>query len=560
MKWFFFLLFWNISFAETRLDSATIEQYLKIQKEFYDQVCTPGTEVQYQKLLKEYIGDGNYIPTLLDEKIDLKTIKSSISLIDLKLKWINQQNIYVQNLTDFNRQLELLDKIKKLNIELQDFKKSYFVLKKNSPETLNRAKDIFNSIVINFEELKSSSPFLLSFKFPVDHLSLRAEYEKVKDSNDKNLRARANLIFFFRKVVQDGSVDEETTKSDSLIRASFDSLYLSLNKTRKSDLEFFLTDAERVDLNFNIRNFEIILKNGVKKMAKRLEEWEFRTQRTKMFYQNLIENKKIKISENSQLQDVTQLLESRSRALYNLKDFSLTNMSKTYEFWAKKSELFQSLFVLETILYSEVGRSDENVGFFRQDVAQVVYNRLNDSRFNFLASNDPLSKYLSKNINSNEHPWLNVLFKEGEFSFTYFYIPGNLQIYCPDETRIGRFLRKENLKIAMKILKKPRGDFKGIRYYSRVSMFGRIPMDSIWQGFMPVPEDPGTLLKRQAKKLKQKYELGEYRFHYNFTGTDLKRYEVIEIKGQNYVIDPENSEKIYTYRNPHLFKFFSYIK
>jgi hypothetical protein len=560
MKWFFFLLFWNISFAETRLDSATIEQYLKIQKEFYDQVCTPGTEVQYQKLLKEYIGDGNYIPTLLDEKIDLKTIKSSISLIDLKLKWINQQNIYVQNLTDFNRQLELLNKIKKLNIELQDLKKSYFVLKKNSPETLNRAKDIFNSIVINFEELKSSSPFLLSFKFPVDHLSLRAEYEKVKDSNDKNLRARANLIFFFRKVVQDGSVDEETTKSDSSIRASFDSLYLSLNKTRKNDLEFFLTDAERVDLNFNLRNFEIILKNGVKKMAKRLEEWEFRTQRTKMFYQNLIENKKIKISENSQLQDVTQLLESRSRALYNLKDFSLTNMSKTYEFWAKKSELFQSLFVLETILYSEVGRSDENVGFFRQDVAQVVYNRLNDSRFNFLASNDPLSKYLSKNINSNEHPWLNVLFKEGEFSFTYFYIPGNLQIYCPDETRIGRFLRKENLKIAMKILNKPRGDFKGIRYYSRVSMFGRIPMDSIWQGFMPVPEDPGTLLKRQAKKLKQKYELGEYRFHYNFTGTDLKRYEVIEIKGQNYVIDPENSEKIYTYRNPHLFKFFSYIK
>ena len=58
MKWIFFLLFWNLSFAESRLDSATIEQYLKIQKEFYDQVCIPGTEVQYQKLLKEYIGDG----------------------------------------------------------------------------------------------------------------------------------------------------------------------------------------------------------------------------------------------------------------------------------------------------------------------------------------------------------------------------------------------------------------------------------------------------------------------------------------------------------------------
>jgi len=560
MKWLILFFISSIAYAETRLDSATIEQYLKIQKEFYDQVCTPGTEVQYQKLLKEYIGDGNYIPTLLDEKIDLKTIKSSITLIDLKLKWIDQQYNHVLALNDFNKQLELIDKIKKLNTDLQDLKKNYFVFKKNSPEILEKSKAIYKEIVANFEELKNQSPFLLSFKFPVDHLALRAEYEKVKETNDKNLRARANLIFFFRKVVQDGSVDEETNKTDSTVRASFDSLYLSLNKPRKNDIEYFLTDSERVDLNFNLKNFELILRGGVKKMAKRLSEWELRTERAKNFYQNLIENKKIKISENSQLQDVTQLLESRSRALYNLKDFSLNNMAKTYEFWSKKSDLFQSLFVLETILYSEVGRSDENVGFFRQDVAQVVYNRLNDSRFNFLATNDPLNKYLAKTIKTTDHPWLNVLFKEGEFSFTYFYIPGNLQIYCPDESRIGRFLRKENLKIAMNILNKPRDDFKGIRYYSRVSMFGRIPMETIWQGFMPVPEDPGTLIVKQSKKLKQKYEAGEYRFHYNFTGTDTKRYEVIEIKGQNYVIDPENSDKIYTYRNPHLFKFFSYTK
>lgn len=560
MKWLILFFISSIAYAETRLDSATIEQYLKIQKEFYDQVCTPGTEVQYQKLLKEYIGDGNYIPTLLDEKIDLKTIKSSITLIDLKLKWIDQQYNHVLALNDFNKQLELIDKIKKLNTDLQDLKKNYFVFKKNSPEILEKSKAIYKEIVANFEELKNQSPFLLSFKFPVDHLALRAEYEKVKETNDKNLRARANLIFFFRKVVQDGSVDEETNKTDSTVRASFDSLYLSLNKPRKNDIEYFLTDSERVDLNFNLKNFELILRGGVKKMAKRLSEWELRTERAKNFYQNLIENKKIKISENSQLQDVTQLLESRSRALYNLKDFSLNNMAKTYEFWSKKSDLFQSLFVLETILYSEVGRSDENVGFFRQDVAQVVYNRLNDSRFNFLATNDPLNKYLAKTIKTTDHPWLNVLFKEGEFSFTYFYIPGNLQIYCPDESRIGRFLRKENLKIAMNILNKPRDDFKGIRYYSRVSMFGRIPMETIWQGFMPVPEDPGTLIVKQSKKLKQKYEAGEYRFHYNFTGTDTKGYEVIEIKGQNYVIDPENSDKIYTYRNPHLFKFFSYTK
>ena len=66
-----------VTSVKNKKDSISKEIVLsKIQKEFYDQICTPGTEMQYQKLLKEYIGDGNYIPTLLDEKIDLKTIKN----------------------------------------------------------------------------------------------------------------------------------------------------------------------------------------------------------------------------------------------------------------------------------------------------------------------------------------------------------------------------------------------------------------------------------------------------------------------------------------------------
>jgi hypothetical protein len=544
-------------FAQTRLDNATVEEYLKIQADFYKELCTPGTEMTYNSLLKSYQGDGNYIPTLLDEKIDIRAIKNIIPLIDSKIQWIQSEYDYLLKSNGFSDLEKELSSLKSKNERIHKLKKKYFLsISKDEKETLLEAKTIFKEIQQHLENIKLKAPFMLSFRFPVDHLALRSEYERVKDSNDKEGRARANLIFFFRKIIQDGSLDEDNNKSDANIRAAFDTLYTSINAKSRTDDQYFLTDSERVDLNYVIRNFQIIANNGPEKMLKRLELWANRSKRSREFYQSLLENRKIKISESSQLQDVTSLLESRARALYNLKDFALKNEAKTYEFWSKKSELFQSLFVLETILYSEVGRSDENVGFFRQDVAQVVTNRFKDARFNQIAAHDPLSKYLSKEVVTKNFPWLNVLFKEGEFSFTYFYIPGNLQIYCPDESRVGRFLRKENLKIAMKALKEPREDFQGIRYYSRVSMFGRIAMDSIWKDYTPVGEDPGTLIKRHSASLKKHYENGNFNYHYSFQGTDAARYEVVEIKGTNYVVNPKSPDKFYTYRNPHLFKFF----
>jgi hypothetical protein len=295
-------------------------------------------------------------------------------------------------------------------------------------------------------------------------------------------------------------------------------------------------------------------------MIKRFDEWKKRVERSKDFYANLLDNKKLKISENSQLQDVTSLLENHAKALYNLKEFSLTHQSQTYDFWSKKSELYQSLFALETILYSEVGRIDENVGFFRQDVAQVVINRSNDANFNQLGTNDSLIKFLRKDISTKENIWLNVLFKEGEFSFTYFYIPGNLQIYCPDMSRVGKFLRKENLKIAMKLIKNPRKDFKGIRYFSRVSMFGRIAMDSIWKNYLPVGEEPGSNVSKNVRKLREYYTSGQYRLLYEFKDPNDLTFKVIEMDGNSYVVNKDKADKFYTYRNPHLFKFFSYSK
>ena len=558
---FLSLIFFTQAFSQTRLDNATIEEYLKIQNEFRTELCTPGTEENFLKLSKEYQGDGNYIPTQLDEKIDLKAVKSIIPLIDLKYSWLLSQSEKVKQYSDFQEQLKLLQAIKSQADLLQTLKKDYFKSKdQDKDKKREEAKKLFTTMVSTVDDFKSKIPFLLSFKFPVNHLALRAEYEKIKDTNDKEKRARANLIFFFRKVVQDGSLDEDGLKSDANLRATFDTWYLSLKLENKDPERFFLTDNERVDLNYLVKAFENLLKQKPEKIQRRMIDWAERVGRSKEFYLNLLENKKIKISENSELRDITSVLENRARALYNLKEFVLKNEAKTYEYWTKKSDLFQSLFVLETILYSEVGRTDENVNFFRQDVAQVVYNRLKDPKFNQFSSNDPLLKYLNKEVKTSNFPWLNVLFKEGEFSFTYFYIPGNLQIYCPDMSHVGKYLRKENLKIAMRILGEPRNDFKGIRYFSRISMFGRIAMDSVWNDFKAVDENPGIEVKKHAQKIKEAYSQQNYHYRYSFKGSDSREYDVVEIRGTHYVIDQKSPDKIYTYRNPHLFKFFSYTK
>ena len=171
-----------------------------------------------------------------------------------------------------------------------------------------------------------------------------------------------------------------------------------------------------------------------------------------------------------------------------------------------------------------------------------------------------MPKYINPQINTKLNKWLNVLFKEGEFSFTYFYIPGNLNIYCPEMTRIGQSLRKQNLKIAMDLLNHPRNDFTGVRYFSRMSMFGRIEMDSVWNNFLPIEERPGLPVKN-SRSLMNRLEKDNFKFLYEFSNSKLKKsFMAVEILGKHYVVDVKNPKQIYNYRNPHQFKYFSELK
>lgn len=546
-------------FARTELDKKIFIEYLKTQKEFSDQSCRPGVEATYRELDKNYRDSGNFIPVTIDEKVDFKTIKNFIPLLKEKSNWIQSQIDFIKKNQDANVYKFEIDRLENdVSILLEARKEYFFAKDKAHQEDIKaRAGRQFIQLLKEIEQFKKQAPFLLSFKFPVNHLSLRSEYEKYKNLKNNEARIRSNSIYFFRKIVQDGTYDEELEKNDSYVRSAFDTLYLALNKERNRN---FLTDNERVDFRYVIGNFQKLLAIRTDLLINRFVEWKARNDRTLEFYQDLVSRSKIKISENSELKDVTSLLENRARALYTLKDFVLSREAFAYEFWSRKSELMQSLFAIETILYSEVGRMDGNDALERRDVAQIVINRAEHPEYNIPGKQDQILKYLPPKINIQDSRWLNVLFKEGEFSFTYFYIPGNLHIYCPDMSRVGQFLRRENIRIAMELLNKPRKGFRALRYFSRAGMFGRIEMDSLWEEFQALPEVPGKLV-RKSRKVYDLYKRDQYKFLYHFKNEDLKKsFMVLELNGKPYVVDIKNPKQIYNYRSPHQFKYFSPLK
>lgn len=555
----FFLLSNNAWAAKKNLDQNVLNDYLKAQKQFSDSSCNPGIEKTYKELDTKYRGDGNFIPVLFDQKVDQRAIKATLPIIKEKIIWIKSQEKNILKLESFD---EISQTLKRLGNEvavLQEAKKDMFLAKnqKQKNAITERAKKQFTQLMKEIENLKTQAPYLLSFNFPLNHLSLRADYENYKGGVSKESRTRANEIYLYRRVVQDGSYDKNLTRNDSVIRAGFDTLYLSLTKEKNRSL---LTDNERADFKFVLTNFQNLLDLGKETLASRFEEWADRAERSLVFYQDLADGKKIKTTDTSSLSDVSTVLEERAKSLSNLKAFVLKHEAASYEYWSKKSELFQYLYALETILYAEVGRIDAPDALERRDVAQVVINRFSNDFYSNMGAGDSLNSYLSKDIKTKEHKWLNVMFKEGEFSFTYFYIPGNLHIYCPDMSKVGQFLRRENVRIALAHMKNPRKDFPAMRYFSRVSMFGRIEMDSLWDSYMPLGEVPGKPVKNR-KKLAALYRQDRYKYLYDFqTDGNKKTFIVVEMKGRPYVVDFNKPSQVYYYRNPNLFRYFAPLK
>lgn len=519
-----------------------IYDYNKVHKKFFKNSCGNGEDAKYYKLLKKYRSQSNYLPKYKND-IDRHAIKSNLIYLKRKKQFIAKK---IQKLVKLNEYpvyglliKEVEESIHKLLKHKKDFHYALTDLDKKKHRKLSRNE--IHKLKNSFKIFSDQLFFLKSYGFPNDFLKYRKKYEDYKNSGQKKL---ANKTFFYRKIIEDGAYDPNHTRPDKYIRSTMDTLFLNIHN--EGD---FLTESIRYDIEWFSKRVKNILKRGKKIQISRLKEWKERTDSSYKFYKELI---KIKNKNKAKF-----LVAKENEASQKMKEFVYSKQAKAYEFWSKQSVLNKALYSLETILYNEVGVIDGPYGLERSAVAKVVLNRYFDSFYNQLDPNQWMLRYINPKIETKNEKWLNVLFRIGEFSFTYHYIPAVVETFCPSMTKRSRKIRNKNLKISLKAIKSFEKDkFEGMRYFSRISMLGKIDMSSVWSSYSRLPEMVGYESSNQRKLLS--YYLGDkYEFLYTFTASDKTEYTVIKTDLGIFAMKwSRGMPRFYDYRDPQLFAYF----
>jgi hypothetical protein len=135
-----------------------------------------------------------------------------------------------------------------------------------------------------------------------------------------------------------------------------------------------------------------------------------------------------------------------------------------------------------------------------------------------------------------------------------------LKIFCPDQSPSGKVLRRQNIRLGIHLLRHadlPDRLTNAERYFSRVSMLGRIDMSKIWTNYVAVEERPGKSIiptMSQISCIKQGPDCFRYLYHFFWQG---EPYYVVEIEGQKVVWRQDsNRNYFWTVRDLDLFQFF----
>ena len=525
-----------------------IKKYLKIHQKFTRKLCGKSDDHKHGKLFRNYKAAGFFIPLLENDTLDTKSIRASIRLIENKKLFIDGQINGLKNSWNPRKSKKIIKKIKRVISKLLDYKKNYFRVASGKKSMHDRSARKIIELADLLGDLLASTPFLKGFGFPVDHLEYRKRYDESKKLSGNLNKMKSNKIYFARTAYEDGASDTDQTHSDVYLRTAINTLALSLKNAKA-----IITENIRVDTKYVISGIERQLRRGKNVQRSRLKAWKKKVTKAISFYNGLLNDFEYK----KEVSD--KFLKLLTQTRYQLLNFTLKKNSDVFKFWNSQKDLFKALFVLETILYNEVGGIDGQAGLERRDVAKVVINRLKDPSYNQLKKSEPLREYLAPLSSAliDKDKWLSVLFKEGEFSFTYYFIQASVRTYCPDLSRRGRFLRRENLKISLDALAGSNGHFEGLRYFSRASMRGRIDMASLWEGFNALPERAGGPLRSQ-KHYHRLYQKGSLKYLYTFIDDNKKAYDVLEL-GKKLVLRGKElgHEVFYSYRNPHLFTYFA---
>ncbi len=532
-----------------------VASYMKSFDGFRGGICVQKSEEIFEQYLRAYRGQGYWIPEYNGD-VDVEIIKSLLPEMEKKLSWIKDQKEIVQKnslpssqvTSEMRETLKKLLVIKKMELSIDEKKKK--VARQQSLHLLEQ-------LVRSYEVLIRKVSFLSGFSYPVDHLKNRKVHDSYRDKEELESVKIANYSFLYRKLVEDGSYNKDHTGSDIYLRTTIDTLHFEL-----AAHDFYISENARYDSEFVLSKIESELSKGKERIIERLSEWETRTQKTYDFYKTLTlpENQIPSIAGNRNATPNRQLILEHNKASDRLKDFVYKKQAEVYQHWLNQPEIFRAIFVLETILLNEVGGVDGDDALERMDVARVVTNRLDKPKYLSIGKKEFIYPYLKKvttDFHLKDETWLNALFKQGEFSFTYYYMNGVAKIFCPDMSPKARSLRKKNVEIALQVLKEGKTSFNTTRYFSRASMIGRIHMDSIWEDYIPYPERAGLLAEGQ-KKLLQAFNNGDYTYLYSFKDPEFSLYQIVEIEGRSYALGEKNGIKLFFgHRNPHYFRYFT---
>jgi hypothetical protein len=524
---------------------------------FRERICVPKAKELFDEYLKAYRGQGYWIPELNDD-VDIESISMLLPEFEKKKEWIQKQKQKVSKsgLPSKN----VTGEVRELLRRLLELKKSE-LSQDEKIKTISRKESLKlqEKLDLSYERLIKKLSFLSNYRYPVDHLKNRKVYDEFREKEDAPSIKIANYSFLYRKLLEDGAYNKDHTGSDIYLRTTMDTLHFELKQH-----DFYLTEDARYDLEFILGKIEKELERGKSKILERLTEWEERTARTQAFYQSLTlpENQKIITVHGKKSTPNKELIKEHNRAADRLKEFVYKKQAEVYQYWLNQPELTRSIFVLETILMNEVGSVDGEDALERMDVARVVSNRLDKPKYLSIGKKEfiyPFLKEVTSDFHIQSEKWLNALFKQGEFSFTYYYMSGAPMIFCPDISGSAKKLRAQNVEIALQVLKEGETPFKATRYFSRSSMIGRIHMETIWEDYVQYAERPGLLATGQEKLFKQVSQ-GNYEYLYSFQDPLNQAYQVMEIGGENYALTEKNGIKLfYRHRNPHYFRYFTKV-
>ena len=428
-----------------------LQQFYSFHQSLFKKHCPTGTDHRYYQLLKKYRGDGYYIPSTQSGKLDITTIKEHLPMIKKKIEWINLLIMQTKKLRYFPRHRSLVRPLQRTINQLLRLKKQYDFSKDpaQARKIAQSSKQLIIKLRNQFSQLTQKIPFLLSFGYPVDHLRNRRNYDLLKLKKDNYSTQRANATFFKRKLYEDGAFDTGRIHSDLFVRSTIDTLSIKIKRSAP-----ILSEELRHDLEWLFTHLEKFLRGGKTRQITRLTEWKNRTQRALDYYQHLLKDSK------------GNTAAEKARATADLRDFIYQRHAAIYYDVQKAPKWIQALFVMSTILIHEVGDGPMVSDLDRIDVAQVVVNRFHGKRYSFIPKDDSLYSYLEKRLSRRrirDNKWLNVLFKESEFSFTYFFIPSVVHIFCPNQSGRGKRLLRHTSGLAFDLLNKPRFDFKATR-------------------------------------------------------------------------------------------------